>query len=245
MSATPTLAQVIIDSIDSKIAAIHTCMPGIIQSYDPAKQLADVTPAIKRKYVSGDVKELPVLSQIPVMFARTATGFLHFEPKKGDSCLLLFCERSIDIWRSKGGIVDPADARKHNLSDAVALLGLRADGDAIVPDGTVELREGELAVMFKDGKGYIGKSSSAGENLVLGQELKTYLTAVHDSLDKILDVLIAGTHLLTTSPGNPTAPNPTEITKLVTEKTNLTNLKASQVNNDKLLSDIWFTEKGA
>jgi hypothetical protein len=241
----PTLAELLTEAIESRIALVHTALPGIIQSYDPATQLADVTPSIKKKYRTGEVKELPKLSKVPVMFARTSTSFLHFEPKKDDPCLLIFCERSLDIWRSKGGTVDPKDARKHDLSDAVAILGLRPDGDKIVPDGTVELREGELALMFKDGKGFIAKTTSATENLVLGQELKTYLAAVHEQLEAILDVLIAGTHVLTTSPGNPTAPNPAEISKFAQAKADLAALKASPVDDDKLLSDIWFTEKGA
>ena len=41
----------------------------------------------------------------------------------GDQVLLVFSERSLDVWLSAGGIVDPNDTRKHHISDAIAIPG--------------------------------------------------------------------------------------------------------------------------
>jgi hypothetical protein len=43
----------------------------------------------------------------------------------GDTGLLVFADDSLDIWLSKGGLVDPLDDRHHALSDAVFIPGLR------------------------------------------------------------------------------------------------------------------------
>jgi hypothetical protein len=63
-------------------------------------------------------------------------------------------------------------------------------------------------------------------------------------LAAILDVLIAGDHLLVTSPGNPTAPNPAKALLLSNAKAALEALKASPIGDSAVLSDILFTEKG-
>ncbi len=52
----------------------------------------------------------------------------------------------------------------------------------------------------------IGKD--ALEAYVLGDVLKTYLEHIYTTVDSILKLLQTGTFLLTTSPGNATAPNP-------------------------------------
>lgn len=43
----------------------------------------------------------------------------------GTTGLLVFCDDSLDVWLSKGGLVDPLDDRHHALSDAVFIPGLR------------------------------------------------------------------------------------------------------------------------
>jgi hypothetical protein len=43
----------------------------------------------------------------------------------GDTGLLVFADDSLDVWLSKGGLVDPLDDRHHALSDAIFIPGLR------------------------------------------------------------------------------------------------------------------------
>ena len=49
---------------------------------------------------------------------------MTFPVVQGDTCLLLFIERSTDLWLTVGGQVSPDDNRKFDLSDAVAIMGL-------------------------------------------------------------------------------------------------------------------------
>lgn len=110
---------------------LHTAMPGIIESFDAVKQTASVQPAVRRIFKRTDGEDvflvpeaLPLLINVPVQFPRGGGFSLTFPVTKGDECLLVFCERSIDNWHQYGGLRDPAGKRFHHLSDATAFVGL-------------------------------------------------------------------------------------------------------------------------
>ena len=126
-----TLAANIKQGIEARLKELHTAMPGIIQSFDAATQLASVQPAIRRIFVTRDgdseilvPSDLPILINVPVIFPRGGGFSLTFPVAKGDECLLVFCERSIDNWHETGKVKKPGSRRFHSLSDATALVGL-------------------------------------------------------------------------------------------------------------------------
>jgi len=126
-----TLASTIKQGVDTKLKDLHTSTPGIIVSFDAATQLATVQPAIKRIFVTRDEdreilvpSDLPILIHVPVIFPRGGGFSLTFPVKKGDECLLVFCERSIDNWHKTGKVKEPTARRFHSLSDATAFVGL-------------------------------------------------------------------------------------------------------------------------
>lgn len=126
-----TLASNIKHGIEGRIKDLHTSLPGIVESFDTATQLARVQPAVKRIFITrdGDVEiltpyDLPVLINVPVIFPRGGGFSLTFPVKKGDECLLTFCERSIDDWHRTGKSKKPSARRFHSLSDATAFVGL-------------------------------------------------------------------------------------------------------------------------
>lgn len=136
---TPTLEKAINDLIDNKLANAHTCLPGIVKTYDPSTKRANIQPALKRKYIDGNLVSLPIIPNVPVGFMQTQTSIISVPVKPGDDVLIIFSERSIDNWKTQGGEAIPDDVRKFNLSDAFAIpivkplgAGLAADpGDAI------------------------------------------------------------------------------------------------------------------
>lgn len=153
---TPNLEQILQTAIEGRLVDFHTMLPGEIVSYDPAKKKASVKIVLKRKYAAdGSVKELPVIPSVPVVHPRTKDAIIHLPVKAGDKCMVLFAERSLDIWKKFGGTVDPQDARKFHLSDAVAVPGLYSFADAIEvdkPDAlTIKNDQGVIEV-FADGK---------------------------------------------------------------------------------------------
>lgn len=125
------LAENINQGISNRLKDLHTSMPGIVQSFDAAKQTASVQPAIRRVFVTRqgieevlEAKDLPVLINVPVQFPRGGGFSLTFPVKKGDECLLVFTERSLDNWHKFGGVRDPGARRFHSLSDATVFVGI-------------------------------------------------------------------------------------------------------------------------
>ena len=120
---TPTLEEVLRLAIAEQLGEMHTAIPAVVESYDPAKQTITARPSLKRKYPDGSVVERPLIPNVPVAFPRGGGASMTFPLKKGDSVLLVFSMRSLDVWKSKGGVVDPQDARKFHITDAVAIPG--------------------------------------------------------------------------------------------------------------------------
>jgi hypothetical protein len=116
--------------IDSALSNIHTCCPGIIDSFDADNQTVKVKLAIK-KIVFPDNQaaewvEIAPLVDVPVIFLSGKGFALTFPIESGDECLLFFSERSFDNWYEQGNSSEQADLRKHSLSDAFALVGVRS-----------------------------------------------------------------------------------------------------------------------
>jgi hypothetical protein len=127
-NTTPSLEQVIKNAIEGRLNEVHTALPAQVLSYDPSNQTCSVQPSIQRKYSDGTLVKIPVINMVPVVHPRTADAFVHLPIAPGDLVLLVFIERSIDIWKTTGGTPDPMDARKHHYSDAVAIPGLYPKG---------------------------------------------------------------------------------------------------------------------
>lgn len=154
MSRTPTLSEVILSAIEQVIGNVHTAMPGRIESYDQATQLAKVKPLFKRKYAAEDgAVELPIISNVPVIFPRSANAFVRLPVAAGDFVQLLFNERSLDRWLDAGKESDPLDPSKFDLNGAVAVLGLYPKGEKFAANGdagSLELANGQTYIEIKE-----------------------------------------------------------------------------------------------
>lgn len=122
----PDQLSIVQDSIRAELANFWTALPCEVDSYDPDAVTVNVQPLIKIpiRTESGDIEtvELPVIQDVPVMFL-CAGGFTITHPiNKGDECLVSFADRNIDLWWQSGGIQNPFDTRKHDLSDGFAFF---------------------------------------------------------------------------------------------------------------------------
>lgn len=177
-----------IAQIDAALKDLHVCLPGIVQSFDPATQTAVVQPALQRLFIGDGFKNLPPLVDVPVVFPAgggngAASSFiLTFPVAAKDEVLLHFSERAIDFWHEKGGVQLPAEYRLHDLSDAFAQLGISSK-PRVVPnistDG-VELRtrDGATLVRVEGSAVYIGAKSGANPFLMATPDVLTWLGAV-------------------------------------------------------------------
>lgn len=105
---------------------IRCAVPGVIQSFDNVKCTAEVQPAITEIFYNynGEKKniKLPLLQDVPVIFPASGSAMLSFPVNKGDECLLIFADMCIDGWWQNGDIQNQAEQRRHDLSDAFAIL---------------------------------------------------------------------------------------------------------------------------
>lgn len=123
--STPGLASVIAAAIESRLVDVHTSLPGRVESYDAARQVADIKPMLRRVIRAADLtrvsEELPVIPCVPVQWPRGGGAFLSLPLAAGDFGWLLFADYSIDRFRSTGDDSDPGDERRFDLANAVFL----------------------------------------------------------------------------------------------------------------------------
>lgn len=110
----------------------HTAIPGEVISYDPVKQTVQVKISIDRQ-IAGEQIAYPILDGISVIFPRSGSHGISFPLEKGDGVILLFSERSLESWRTRGGGYPPYDSRKFDLNDAVAIPGMFPTAGVMVP----------------------------------------------------------------------------------------------------------------
>ena len=104
---------------------LRCCIPCIVQSYDPEKGTVECQPAIREKIINQneeiEYRNLPLLLNVPVVFPSNSEYAVTFPLEKGDECLVLFSDLSIDNFWEKGNVQNPIEDRRHDLSDGIAI----------------------------------------------------------------------------------------------------------------------------
>jgi hypothetical protein len=112
-----------------------------------------------------------VVNEVPVLMPQGGGFQVKVPIAKGDVVLLVFSDRSLDIWKSKGGEVDPVDFRQHDVSDAIAIPCLR-DPAAAAPVAKIEI--------LANGNVLLGDGAAQGVGL--GANLRTELNAIWSAI---------------------------------------------------------------
>lgn len=106
---------------------IRVGTPGIIQSFNAVEQVVTVQPVIRERVRGQDGAmtfiPLPILLDVPIMIPRAGGYVLTLPIQQGDECFIIFADSCIDAWWSSGGIQNPIEKRRHDLSDGFAILG--------------------------------------------------------------------------------------------------------------------------
>lgn len=124
---TPDETEVLRRAIETALAGLRVACPGIIQSFDVGAQTAIVQLAIREKVnLNGNLSwvDIPLILDVPVYFPRAGGYVLTMPVAKGDECLVIFGDMCIDGWWQAGGVQNQVDKRRHDLSDAFALVGV-------------------------------------------------------------------------------------------------------------------------
>lgn len=119
-----TLTEAVQAVLNIELESLNTCLPGTFESYNFKEQKATVKPLLKTKFEDGAVADPNPIAEVPVVFPRTLNSGMTFPINKGDGCILLFTQRSLDLWLNNGGSVEPGDPRKFDATDAIAIPGL-------------------------------------------------------------------------------------------------------------------------
>ncbi len=199
MTSPVTLTDAIKLAVQNNLNSIHTALPGSIISYDYTKQMASVQPLLNKVWTDGTETPMPVLQNVPVIFPKSGGASLTFPVNAGDTCLLLFIERSTDLWKTQGGQVSPNDDRSFSLSDSVAIMGLfpfSESSQAINNTDVFLTYNGSYFQIKQDGSVVINTSNT----IALGNSV----TEVLSVLSQILGFLSSLTAF--TAPPNPAAP---------------------------------------
>lgn len=78
-----------------------------------------------------------VIQDVPVLIPGGGGWSLTFPIKEGDECLLVFSDLEIDSWLANGGTENyTLSSRRHDLSDAIAIFGLRSKPRSVVDYST-------------------------------------------------------------------------------------------------------------
>lgn len=138
---------------------IWTALPGIVNSFDPAKQTCEVQPAIQVQITNPDNGNrswvtLPLLVDCPVFFPSGGGCTLTFPLVAGDECLVIFSSRCIDAWWQSGGIQNQPMLRMHDLSDGFVFAGIRSQPRKFTVSST------ETQLRTDDGVATIGVNAS-------------------------------------------------------------------------------------
>lgn len=148
----PTFTSLLTRIIDRSNGKIHTALPARILSYDSAAQRATVDPVVEGRFEDPDTGDLipyvmPAVSNVPVLFPGGGGCSITWPLEKGDIVYLVCAERSLDEWLSGGGDdVIPRDSRRFDLTDAVAMPGLRPFSDPLeaVDDDAMVIEAAEI-----------------------------------------------------------------------------------------------------
>lgn len=147
LPTTPDLAQILESKTLEIFSRLHCHHLGQIESFDAATQTATISLAEQLNF-AGETKTFPLLEKVPVFVLGGGDRVITLPIKKGDTCLVLFNDRDIDVWTQTGATAAPSSDRQHDIADGLALVGFRSKANSVASYSTsdVEIRNGQAKI---------------------------------------------------------------------------------------------------
>lgn len=125
----PTFSDVMDSNKRQTQFEINCVKIGIIQKFTTATQRAEIQIAYKqvKDVLENGTKvwvDYPLLVDCPVITLFGGVDFLSMPIQVGDSCLVFFNDNEMDQWVTNG-TGNPETFRMHDLSDGIAIVGIR------------------------------------------------------------------------------------------------------------------------
>lgn len=160
--------------IESRLADVHTSIPGKFISYDEKTGLAKVQPTVRLKRKINDeiiTIDIPPIDNAPVLMLSTSSFILEFPIKKGDGCAIFFSEVGIgNFINGCQDMVDPDDLSRFSLTDAFIVPGLWCKNKK--PSGTPTIKLTDAGILELKG---------ASQAFTRGDDLETLLNTFLNS----------------------------------------------------------------
>ena len=161
--------------VDSHINELHTAVPAEIVSVNYEDCTVDVLPKAKLTLTSGQVFDYPQINCVPVLFpcGTNKDAVIVYPIQKGDGCLLVFSEQSLDYWKSSGVT---SSELKFSLSNAIAIPGLFAKPSSDIVEAaktkSIIIRNGDAKISLSKDKITIKGDIELEGNLNINGEIK-------------------------------------------------------------------------
>ncbi len=162
------------EAILKNISIAMNCFKiGKIVSFDKTDQTASIQilHRIDNNYDLDMDKtiEYPLLCKVPIVVLQGGGANITFPIKEGDQCLVLFCDYMLDNWWLSGEVSSSDFPRRHDLSDAVAIVGLSA-----------------LPNVIKDYSDYLHLKYNEKSDIVIGENIDVNNDNIHLNGDTIV-----------------------------------------------------------
>lgn len=126
-----TLDQAIDDALFAALVGKRHVVPARVASFDVDTQTIIAEPMICLEDKDGNPIEISPVADVPILQLGGGDYVITFNPRAGDSCLLLVSDRCIDDWYETNEKRVPGDFRQNELSDSLAIVGFRTKPQAI------------------------------------------------------------------------------------------------------------------
>lgn len=142
-----------------------------------ANGTVNIQPVIREKLISSgnsvSYVNLPIIPNVPICWPNAGGYSITFPIDVGDECLAVISDQSFDNWWLYGGVQNPIEYRRHDLTDAIAIFGPKSIPNTLPePQGfTVRTPKGKAIEILGDGT--LKLLSGTGASLVINQSKAT------------------------------------------------------------------------
>ena len=161
----PTLESTILNSIRGSLVDTHTTLIAKITKVN--QKTIDCKPVISR-LVNNKAVDLPVFIEVPVINFLGGSSSIQMPLAVGDYAVLFVVERCFDEWYAGNDFKPPLEARVHDYSDCIALVGLKnMSGELDIP--TVITMLGDT---YQEGNyEHLGNRTQTGDYTLTGNQI--------------------------------------------------------------------------
>lgn len=127
LASTPDMGAIMKANALSTISDLDCVKIGIVQEFYPDNLTVQVQVAWKKTLGTNPDGTQNVKDYAPI-YAKVCycNPYITFPIEKGMECLLLFSDREIESWFINGDINPEGYTRMHDLTDCIALFGVRS-----------------------------------------------------------------------------------------------------------------------